>query len=365
MNWKLALPALFLSLLSGCNERAHKPANTDAGAPVFGLNAEQAAKVVARIDSRAITLGDFARRLERMDQFDRLRYQTKERRRELLREMIDVELIADEAQRRGLDKGPEAEDAIRLILRDAMLAKAREGLPNPAQIPAEEVRAYFDANTDKFSEPERRRVAAIVMADKKEAAKVLKEAQKIKSPADWGELFFKYSTTAPKSRGAGNPAELAGDLGIVGPLDDSRGANPKVPKEVRAAVFKLENVGSIGSDLVEAEGKQYIIRLNGITAAHRRTMAEADRSIRVLLVQEKMQQRERALEEELRKKYPVQIDEQALSAVKLPAGMERWYAMDPNLWPQAEEGPPSSGGAPNGGAPPAPDGGAATPDGGS
>src|SRR5206468_61204 len=157
-------------------------------------------------------------------------------------------------------------------------------------------------------EPERRRVAAIVMTDKKEAAKVLKEAQKLKSAVDWGELFFKHSTTAPKTRGPSNPAELAGDLGIVGPPDDARGANPRVPEPVRTAAFKLASVTSIGSDLIEVDGKQFILRLNGITAPHKRSLAEADRSIRVLLVQEKMQERDRALEDELRKKFPVQID---------------------------------------------------------
>jgi peptidyl-prolyl cis-trans isomerase C len=364
MNRGAALLALLSVALLGCNESAVKPSPPDAGTPAGGLAAEQAARVVARIDDRAITLGEFAKALERMDQFDRLRYQSKARRRELLGEMIDVDLLAVEAKRRGLDKDPEAEDAVRMILRDAMLAEARQGLPSPAEIPEADVRAYYNANADKFNEPERRRVAAIVMTDKKDAAKVLKEAQQIKNPVDWGELFFKHSVTAPKSRGASNPAELAGDLGIVGPPDDTKGANPKVPTELRTAAFKLDAVGSIGGDLVEAEGKHYILRLNGITAPHRRTIAEAERSIRVLLVQEKMQQRERALEEELRKKFPVQIDDQALATVKVPAQMERWYAMDSSMWARGVEGAPASAATTDAGAPEAPDGGRGAVDGG-
>jgi peptidyl-prolyl cis-trans isomerase C len=364
MNRGAALLALLSAALLGCNEAAVKPPPPDAGTPAGGLTAEQAARVVARVDDRAITLGEFAKALERMDHFDRLRYQSKERRRELLREMIDVELLAAEAKRRGIDKDPETDDAVRLILREAMLAEVRKGLPSHEQIPEADVRAYYDANADKFDEPERRRVAAIVIADKKEAAKVLKEAQKIKNPVEWGELFFKHSATAPKSRGASNPAELAGDLGIVGPPEDAKGANPKVPKEVRAAVFKLDGVGSIGADLVEAEGRQYIIRLNGITAPHRRTLAEAKRSIRVLLVQEKMQQRERALEEELRKKFPVQIDDQALATVKVPAEMDHWYAMDSSMWSRGDEGAPASAASADAGAREAPDRGKGTPDGG-
>lgn len=345
-----ALIALALPFAAvACNERAleHK---SEAGA-VGSLSAEQAARVVAKAGDRAITLGEFARVLERMDQFDRLRYQSKERRRELLDEIVDVELLAAEAKRRGLENDPDVQDAIRVILRDAMLAKAREGLPTPAGIPEAEVRAYYDGHLDRFTEPERRRVAAIVMNDKKEAEKVQKDALKVKSANEWGELFFKHSTTAPKTKGPTNPAELAGDLGIVGPPSDAKGGSAKVPPAVRALAFKLKTVGEVAADLVEVEGKFFIVRLNGITPGHKRTFAEAERSIRVLILQDMMQERERALEEELKKKFPVQVDDKALEGIKLPAELEKWDGTGASqVWP-------AGSGAPDAGPPAPPDGG--------
>ena len=313
--------ALF-ALLAACNEPALKKAPPDAGPPVAGLTPDQAARVVAKVGDRDITLGDFARTLDRMDQFNRMRYQSKDRRRELLEEMIDVELLAAEAKRLGLDKQPQAQDAVRTILRDAILAEARGTVPAPARIPEAEIRAYYDAHQDKFVEPERRRVAAIVMTDKAEAQKVLKDAQGVKTAIAWGELFFKRSITAPKKRGPTNPAELAGDLGIVGPASDPRGHNDRIPKPIQEEAFKLKAVGDIAAELIEADGKQYIVRLNGITAGHKRSLAESDRAIRVLMIQEKLAQAERALEDELRKKYPVEIDDKALANVKLPAALE-------------------------------------------
>src|SRR5437773_1904701 len=119
MNRAVAFSALLAVLPLGCNESALEQPAADSGPPVAGLSAKEAAKVVAKVDDHAITLGEFAKSLERMDQFDRLRYQTKERRRELLNEMIDVQLLAAEAKRRGLDKDPETQDQIRGILRDA------------------------------------------------------------------------------------------------------------------------------------------------------------------------------------------------------------------------------------------------------
>ena len=345
-RWSLRVLALFVgSTLLACNEAPLKQAPSDGGAQVAGLSPEQAARVVAKVGDRTITLGDFAKALERMDQFDRLKYQSKERRRELLEEMIDVELLAGEARRLGIDKEPEAADALRMILRDAVLAEARVGLPTPAQIPDQDIRSYYETHADKFSEPERRRVAAIVMSDKKEAAKVLKEALKIKSPTEWGELFFKHSLTAPKQRGPATPAEMAGDLGIVGPMNDAKGQNPKVPDAVRAAAFKLKDLNEVGAELVESDGRLFIVRLNGITQPHKRTLQEADRAIRVLLVQEKMAEREKALEEELKKKFPVEVDEGALANVKLPAGVDK-----PDPPPaHGEPEPPPRAGPPDGG----------------
>ncbi|WP_437481284.1 peptidylprolyl isomerase [Sorangium sp. So ce1014] len=324
------------ALVVSCDEPALQ-APSDAGEPVLGLTAEQSTRVLAKVGDRVITLGDFGRTLERMDQFDRLRYQTKERRRELLSEIIDAELLALEARRRGLEKDAAVEDAIRQILREAMIAQARKGLPAPADIPASEVRAYYEANADKFSEPERRRAAAIVVGDKALGEKVLKAAQKAGSGSAWGELVLKHSLTAPKDKSAAPPLDLAGELGIVSPPGDPRGAHPQVPEPVRAAVFRIGSLGAVSDELVEADGRFYIVRLSGLTGGHRRELAAAERSIRVALLQQKMQEQERAIEDELRKKFPVEINDAALSSVKLPQQL-----MQPGSTPQPDPAKPSA-----------------------
>src|SRR5258705_5274149 len=81
--WRGLLAALVLAGVGGCNERALAK-KSDAGPVPGGLTAEQAALVVAKVGERVITLGDYAPTLEPMDQFDRLRYQSPEPRRELL-----------------------------------------------------------------------------------------------------------------------------------------------------------------------------------------------------------------------------------------------------------------------------------------
>jgi parvulin-like peptidyl-prolyl isomerase len=333
--------AAFLVLLGvACNERALERAKRgDAGPPLpGGLSAEQAARVVAKVGDRTITLGDYAATLERMDQFDRLRYQSPERRKELLEEIIDVELLAQDARQKKLDQQPETQQAIRQILRDALLAEAKVGLPAPADIPQDEVRAYFEAHRDDFREPERRRVAHIVVKDKETAARVLVLAKKA-SPREWGELFQKYSIDAPKKGVQAQPIEMAGDLGIVGPPGDSRGDNPRVPAPVRAAVFEVAAVGEVLGRPVASENGFHLVRMVGKTDPHERSLADADRSIRVSLLQAKIAEREKLLEAELRKQFPVIIDEQALAKVELPKAS----SPDPNKTTEADAGSPTEG----------------------
>jgi parvulin-like peptidyl-prolyl isomerase len=308
-----------LVLATGCNERALDHAKmVDAGPTAGKLTPEQAARVLAKVGDRTITLGDYAATLERMDQFDRLRYQSPERRKELLEEIIDAELLAQDARQKKLDQQPETQQAIRQILRDALLAEARRGLPAPAEIPADEVRAYFESHRDDFREPERRRVAHIVVKDKDTANKVMSLAKKANA-REWGELFQRNSLDAPKKGAPAPPLELSGDLGIVGPPGDSRGDNPRVPAAVRAAVFELAAAGDVLGRPVQAEGGFHVVRLVGKTDAHERSLSDADRSIRVALLQAKIAEREKKLEDDLRAQFPVTVDEQALAKVEVPA----------------------------------------------
>jgi parvulin-like peptidyl-prolyl isomerase len=309
---------IIMSLGFGCNEKAvQRSTRSDAGRLPGGLSPEQAALVVAKVGERTITLGDYAATLERMDQFDRLRYQSPERRKELLQEIIDVELLAQDARKRKLDDEPETQQAIRQVLRDAILADAKRELPAPADIPDAEVRAYYEAHRDDYREPERRRVAEIVVKDKDTANRVIALAKKTNS-REWGELFRNHSLVPLRKGPEGQPLEMAGDLGLVGPPGDPRGDNPRVTAEVRAAIFEVTEIGEVLSRPVPASDGFHVVRLLGRSDAHERSLSDADRSIRVTLLQAKIAEREKALEAELRRQFPVTIDEQALAKVDLP-----------------------------------------------
>jgi peptidyl-prolyl cis-trans isomerase C len=308
----------FVLGLGGCHDKpSGSTTPSDAGsATISSLTPEQAARVLAKVGDRAITLGEFASAIEHMDQFHRLRYQSVERRKELLEEMINVELLAAEARAKGYDKDPLTEQEIRAILREGMLAEVRKNAPNPNEIPDQEVKAYFDSHSGDFRDPVRRRLSLIVLRDEAAAKEALEAAKKVASDAQWGELVRQKSAD-PQARAGNVPVDLIGDYGFVSPPSDARGDNTRVPDAVRKAAFQVAKPKEVFPEVVEADGKYYVVRVAGETAARNRTYAEAERTIRVKLAQEKLRAKEDAFLDALRAKYPVKIDDAALARVKV------------------------------------------------
>jgi peptidyl-prolyl cis-trans isomerase C len=306
---------LVVGAAMACNEKALEGVDRPAegGAPTGTLSAEESSKVLARVGDHAITVGEYVAALEHIDQFDRLRYQSPERRKELLSQMIDLELLAAEAKRRGYDQEPQAQQEVREILRDALLQRARKGAPGPSDIPDAEIRAYYDAHREEFRDAERRRVSVIVLPSEAAAEQALDAAKKTTTPKDWGEIV-KARSVDPQAK-ANVPVDLAGDQGMVSAVGDPHGENTRVPDAVRAAVFEIAKVGDVFPRVVHADIRYFVVKLTQKTDAHDRTYAEAERSIRVKLVQEKLKQRDEDLVTALRAKFPVQIDEAALAKV--------------------------------------------------
>src|SRR5438477_8652417 len=113
---------LLMLLGLGCQPKASSGTapSASASAQPAGLTPELAARVLAKVGDHEITLGEYAATLDRMDPFERLRYQSADRRKLLLDELVDLELLAEEARRRGLDKQPETQERVRQMLRDEL-----------------------------------------------------------------------------------------------------------------------------------------------------------------------------------------------------------------------------------------------------
>jgi peptidyl-prolyl cis-trans isomerase C len=295
---------------------------TETRDPITGLTTEEDREVLVRVGDKPITLGDYARTLARMDEFERLRYQTKERKAELLDELINAELLAQEAVRRGLDQDPEYQARLFLAMKDERLEELRRSLPPLESFSEAEVRDYYNAHASEYDEPERRRPLVIVLPSKQAGEEALKKA-KGASGEVWGKLAREVSLDR-RGLGEGDSLELAGDLGFVSQPGEARGANENVPEPVRAALFQLSKLGDVAPEPVSFDGKFYLVRHGGTSPARHRSVQDADRSIRIELRRQLFRKKEAELAKQLAEKYPATINREALEKLipKAPASPE-------------------------------------------
>jgi hypothetical protein len=308
--------------LAGCEACSRTEAPEVKGTEAAALAPELAARVLARVGDREITLGQYALTLERMDPLERLRYQTADRRKALLDEMINVELLAREAEERGLADTPETRALVQQLLRDEVLRKLRDGLPTPDALPPADVRAWFEAHRAELVLPELRRVEAVALADRAQAQAVLEQALKADG-AGWAALVARHSKESPPAttgdRTDARPAlELAGDLGFVS-APGKPSDNERVPEPVRAAVFQIERVGGVYPELVSHEGRFHVVRLAARTEARARELGEVESAVRLRMIGEQQAAAEADLLARLQREIPVRVDDAELERVPPPA----------------------------------------------
>lgn len=274
-----------------------------------------AQRVLARVGDRTITLADYAAVLDRMDRFERLRYQTPERRRALLDELINTELLAREAERLGLDKKPETQAYLNQLLRDEVRRRLRAEQPDLADLPEAEVRAYYRAHRDEFQDPERRRVAVIAVRSKPLAERLLRELDGADANA-WGQAVRQHSVLKPATGSERLPIDLEGDLGLVSAAGQTRGLNSRVPAAVRSTAFKIKEPGSIAPQVVPEGALFYLVRLVAVSPERTRSIEEADTTIRARLLRDRLRRAEEELKARLEKEVPVTINDTVIRQLK-------------------------------------------------
>ncbi|MEM1418899.1 MAG: peptidyl-prolyl cis-trans isomerase [Myxococcota bacterium] len=239
-----------------------------------GLTEAQAAQVLAKVGDRTITVGELAERLADQSPYLRARYNSPERRREFLDNMIRFELLAQEAQRRGLTAAPEVQRAREQAMVQQMMRELFEDRIRLEDVTDEEVAAYYEANRSEFDKPEQVRASHILITDRTKAERVLAEV--LEDPTDI-ERFRSLAEANDEDPATQGPRR--GDLRFFsrdgtrvetggGPVDDA------VPEALAAAAFGLEAIGSVHPTLVETNAGFHIVKLTGRRAALERSLLD-------------------------------------------------------------------------------------------
>lgn len=297
-------------------EEPAKPAaeGADKSNLKYGLTPEQAAQVLVEVGDTKITLGEFAERLGSQSPYLRARYNSPERRREFLENMVRFELLAAEADRRGFTKSEDVERVRRQVMVQQMMADLFDkGGIKLTDITDEEIKAYYDAHLSEFDKPAQVRASHILFKDRASADQALKELKQ--KPQDQ-DLFRKIAEQRSLDQ---STKTSGGDLRFFSETADPKGETdePERPASVRKAAFSLANVGDVYAEPVQSERGFHIVKLTGRREALKRTLEDARRMIQNKLWRSK---REGAIEKfvaELRTKANVQENPEALAKVQV------------------------------------------------
>jgi peptidyl-prolyl cis-trans isomerase C len=291
------LPLLWLGLWGACG-----PGPSTAGD-------EGDRQTVARIDGQPITLAQLQRRMAEKPPFVQGRYASPERRKELLENLIRIELLAREARKRGYDRDPQVLRHQQQAAVDRMISEELDRSLAPGRIPEAELRAYYDAHPERFTRPEAVRVSQVLLADADAAARVAAAARALGPRDDRGfrRLVAAHSLDEDsKQRG--------GDLTFLERVPPAGGDAHRPPAAVIEAAFGLTEVGQIAGP-VRSDRGFHVLRLSQRRPAALRPFAEVSAEVRTLVHE---QQRSRRLDEwvaEMRNKVKVQVYEDKLREV--------------------------------------------------
>jgi len=326
---------IFSALAAACSGPAHKPpaqseptpaqaqSTPDAAQPrpaepahKYGLTPKQAKQVLAEVGDTKITLGEFAEQLGRQSPYVRARYRNPERKREFLENLVQFELLAQEAEQRGLLHSKDVERVGKQAMVEHMMQDLFDhgGLaPSTADISDAEIQRYYDEHYNDFNKPAQVRASHILFKDRNLAERCLKQLSDA-APTD-DALFHKLAQTYnqdPQTRSS------AGDLRFFSRTPDPAGETdiPERPAEVRETAFNLHNLGDIAPQLVRTSQGFHIVRLTGKREVLKRSLEDARRVIQNKLWRQK---REKAIEDfvaDLRAKADVRENSQVLAEVQ-------------------------------------------------
>lgn len=248
--------------------------------------------VLAKVQDIEITKQHLMNIMRSLPQQQMMEVSTEEGRKRLLDEIVSSELFFLDASEQKLDETDEfaqiLEEAKHSLLQRFAVQKLLENI----QVSDEEMKAYYDTNLDSFNASEEVRAKHILVADEDKAKEIKEEIASGAKTFD--EAAKEYSTCPSKEKG--------GDLGFFG--------KGRMVPEFDQAAFELE-VGVV-SDIVTTQFGHHLILVEEKKEASTKPFDQVKEQISQTLVRGKQQEVYNQRVSELKGKYDVEINEDAL-----------------------------------------------------
>src|SRR4051794_18623413 len=270
MNTRLASFLLAAAALAACSKSSSK-----------------SGPVVATVGNESITADEMRQRLNETSPFLRARYNTVERKKEFLENLIRNELLAQEAVRQGFDKSPAVkEQAKRAMIQELIKHQLDEKLTG-ADISEDDMKKFYEAHVDEFVKPARARVYHIFLpaTTAKEKAEAKKKATALLKDIDArekkGEASAFQGVAIRESKDMASAA-MGGDLRFLSRDELARAYS----KELADAAFNLTMPGETAGPVETPKGIE-LVKMQVKTAAMEHSFDESKDSIRQRLARER------------------------------------------------------------------------------
>jgi peptidyl-prolyl cis-trans isomerase C len=293
--------------------------------------------VVATVGDDTITADELKKRLDETSPFLRARYNTLDRKKEFLENLIRNELLAQEAKRLGYDKSPAVQEQMkRAMIQELIKHQLDEKSAAGQDIPVDELKKFYDAHLDDFVKPERARVFHIFLPakDAKERAAAHKKAAELLKDIDAREKKGEtnaFQTVAMKESKDQLSAPMGGDLRFLSKDELTKSYNAQLAD----AAFALKTPGEKSTPIDTATGVE-LLKLQVKTVAMNRSFDEAKDSIRGRMARERRSKDYDEWLKKLREGAKVAINDGELEKVQVdatPAGGPQPVGAAPRITP--------------------------------
>ncbi len=246
------------------------------------LLSANAADVVATVGKVAVTKSDIDAMLKSQGiTFDKI---SKKQQAQLVKKLIERELLFDAAQKAGIEKDKDYLKALENTKKDLAIRVWMDKVYARTLISDSEANKYYQENKDMFKVPEQVHARHILVKSEKEANEIIKELKGLK-----GDKLKEKFIELAKSKSVGPSGSKGGDLGFFG--------KGQMVKPFQDAAFAL-NKGEITTKPVQTQFGYHIIYVEDKKPAGIAPFEQVKKSIMAKMRQEAFK---KAVDETLKK----------------------------------------------------------------
>jgi peptidyl-prolyl cis-trans isomerase C len=286
--------------------------------------------IVARVGETTITARELDRRMKEMPRnvLESMGSTPAEIRRAYLDQvLVPSALFAEEAKSKGFAQRRDVRDRMLSVLRLALVRdlKKEAGVNNVGE---EDVRAFYEANAEKFSIPRQVGIYRILLASESEANALLKELGSTPDPKAWTDIAREKSLDkATRLRG--------GNLGIVQEDGTTGQGGEKVDAALFAAADAVKDGEVVPRPVKEGDKWAVVWKRQSAKASVRSLELEAD-NIKASLADERLKKVTQALLTRLRAELVSELNPELCDMVSVTASGELERTKRPGVLPRSK-----------------------------